>query len=69
MGKTVEYQGYKIQSAPYPLADGETYLRGAHAFHDSPLPPLPCAMCRHVQRWHIPQAAAGLLFGFWVMSA
>jgi len=25
MGKTVEYQGYKIQSAPYPLANGETW--------------------------------------------
>ncbi len=25
MGKTVEYQGYKIQSAPYPLADGQTW--------------------------------------------
>jgi hypothetical protein len=26
-------------------------------------------MLRHVQREHIPQAAAGLLFGAWVRSA
>ena len=39
-------------------------LRGSHALHASSIPSVPCAMRCDEQRWHIPQAVAGLLFGF-----
>ena len=42
-------------------------LRGLHALLDSPLPSLLYATPRHVPRWPVPQAAAGLLLLVWVI--
>ena len=41
-------------------------LRGFHALPTSPLPSTSRAIRGHVQRWAIPQAGAGLLFGLGV---